>query len=81
MIPGFLHRLNAELNHLVNKSTYVNKIAIKKFHFHSPPAHLNYTAWLGGKSNKYLSFFEYMSCFYRINIWCYGFIRISVNYT
>ncbi len=49
MIPGFLHRFNAELIHLVNVSTYVNKLAIKKFHFHSPPAQLNYTAWLGGK--------------------------------
>ncbi|CAF0869647.1 unnamed protein product [Rotaria sordida] len=48
MMPGFLHRLNAELNYLVNISTYVNKLAIKQFHFHSPPAHLNYTAWLGG---------------------------------
>lgn len=49
MMPGFLHRLNAELHHLVNVSTYVNKLAIKNFHFHSPPAQLNYTAWLGGK--------------------------------
>jgi hypothetical protein len=50
MLPGFLHRLNAELTHLVNISTYVNKLAIKQFHFHSPPSQLNYTAWLGGKS-------------------------------
>ena len=49
MIPGFLHRLNAELIHLGNVSTYVNRLAIKKFHFHSPPAQLNYTAWLGGR--------------------------------
>ena len=49
MMPGFLHRLNAELIHLVNVSTYVNRLAIKQFHFHSPPAQLNYTAWLGGK--------------------------------
>ncbi|CAF3568775.1 unnamed protein product [Rotaria socialis] len=48
MMPGFLHRLNAELNHLVNIATYVNKLAIKQFHFHSPPANLNFTAWLGG---------------------------------
>jgi actin-related protein 10 len=48
MLPGFLHRLNAELTHLVNISTYVNKLAIKQFHFHSPPSQLNYTAWLGG---------------------------------
>jgi hypothetical protein len=49
MIPGFLHRFNAELIHLVNVSTYANRLAIKKFHFHSPPAQLNYTAWLGGR--------------------------------
>ncbi|UJR08550.1 hypothetical protein I4U23_012811 [Adineta vaga] len=48
MMPGFLHRLNAELNYLVNISTYVNKLAIREFHFHSPPSQLNYTAWLGG---------------------------------
>jgi hypothetical protein len=50
MMPGFLHRLNAELMHLVNVSIYVNRLATKQFHFHSPPAQLNYTAWLGGKS-------------------------------
>ncbi|CAF4693899.1 unnamed protein product, partial [Rotaria sp. Silwood2] len=48
MMPGFLHRLNSELIHLVNISTYVNKLVIKQFHFHSPPAQLNYAAWLGG---------------------------------
>jgi hypothetical protein len=48
MMPGFLHRLNSELIHLVNIPPYVNKLAIKQFHFHSPPAQLNYTAWLGG---------------------------------
>ncbi|CAF0902455.1 unnamed protein product [Adineta steineri] len=48
MMPGFLHRLNSELLHLVNISTYVNKLAIKQFHFHLPPSQLNYTAWLGG---------------------------------
>ncbi|CAF0823029.1 unnamed protein product [Rotaria sordida] len=48
MIPGFLHRLHSELIYLVNISTYVNRLVIKQFHFHSPPAQLNYTAWLGG---------------------------------
>ena len=48
MLPGFLHRLNAELKYLVNIPTYVNKLAIREFHFHSPPAQLNYAAWLGG---------------------------------
>ncbi len=49
MMPGFLHRFNEELIHFANVSTYVNRLAIKKFHFHSPPGQLNYTAWLGGK--------------------------------
>ncbi len=48
MMPGFLHRFNAELIHLAHVSTYVNRLAIKQFHFHSPPAQLNSTAWLGG---------------------------------
>ena len=51
-MPGFLHRFNSELTHLVNIPTYVNKLAIKQFHFHSPPAQLNYTAWLGGTSGQ-----------------------------
>lgn len=49
MIPGFLQRFNDELHHLVNVSTYANRLAIKTFKFHSPPAQLNYTTWLGGK--------------------------------
>ena len=53
MLPGFLHRLNSELTHLVNISTYVNKLALKQFHFHSPPSQLNYSGWLGG-SNLHL---------------------------
>ena len=48
MLPGFLHRFNAELTYLVNVPTYVNKLAIRQFHFHAPPAQLNYVAWLGG---------------------------------
>jgi len=54
MIPGFLHRFNAELMHLVNVSTYVNRLPIREFHFHSPPAQLNYAAWLGGKISFFL---------------------------
>jgi hypothetical protein len=51
MMPGFLHRFNAELLHLINLPNYVNRLAIREFHFHSPPAQLNYTAWLGGRFN------------------------------
>ncbi|CAF0835584.1 unnamed protein product [Adineta steineri] len=48
MIPGFLHRFNAELNYLINQPPYINRLAIKQFKFHSPPGQLNYIAWLGG---------------------------------
>ncbi|CAM4743566.1 unnamed protein product [Rotaria magnacalcarata] len=48
MMSGFLHRFNAELIHLANLPAYINRLVIKQFRFHSPPAHLNYTAWLGG---------------------------------
>jgi len=48
MMPGFLHRLNAELTNLVTVAPYVNKLAIKQFRFHTPPSQLNYSAWLGG---------------------------------
>lgn len=48
MIPGFLHRFNAELTHLVQLPIYANRVAIREFRFHSPPSHLNSTAWLGG---------------------------------
>ncbi|CAF0781542.1 unnamed protein product [Adineta steineri] len=48
IMPGFLHRFNAELNYLINQSPYINRLAIKQFKFHSPPGQLNYIAWLGG---------------------------------
>ncbi len=67
MMPGFLHRFNAELIHLANVSTYVNRLTIKKFHFHSPPAQLNYTAWLGG---KFIFLLEYF--FVLFNFFCQG---------
>lgn len=51
MIPGFLHRFNAELIHLASLPAYINRLVIKQFRFHSPPAHLNYAAWLGGKKS------------------------------
>lgn len=63
MMPGFLHRFNAELTHLVNVPTYVKKLAIKEFHFHSPPAQLNYAAWLGGEPMKIFFFVTKTFCF------------------
>lgn len=48
MLPGFLHRIQLELYDLLKQPRYSNKLAIKKFKFHQPPAKANYTAWLGG---------------------------------
>ena len=53
MIPGFLHRFNDELTELIKLPTYANRLGIKQFHFHSPPAQLNYTAWLGGQFHSF----------------------------
>lgn len=47
MIPGFKHRLLAEIRSLLNEPYYKNRTAIKTFKFHSPPAKENYIAWLG----------------------------------
>lgn len=49
MMPGFLHRVQTELQHLIREPRYKNVLAIKKFRFHTPPAKANYTAWLGGE--------------------------------
>lgn len=49
MLPGFLHRLLAEIRHLVEKPKYSNVLASKSFRIHSPPAKPNCTAWLGGQ--------------------------------
>uniref|UniRef100_A0AAZ1XZT2 Actin-related protein 10 n=1 Tax=Oreochromis aureus TaxID=47969 RepID=A0AAZ1XZT2_OREAU len=48
MLPGFLHRLLAEIRLLVEKPKYSNVLASKSFRIHSPPAKPNCTAWLGG---------------------------------
>ncbi|PWA27463.1 hypothetical protein CCH79_00000147 [Gambusia affinis] len=48
MLPGFLHRLLAEIRLLVEKPKYSNVLASKNFRIHSPPAKPNGTAWLGG---------------------------------
>ena len=49
MLPGFLHRIQLELYNLMKQDRYQNKLAMKKFKFHQPPAKANYTAWLGGE--------------------------------
>ncbi|KAG9336440.1 hypothetical protein JZ751_002787 [Albula glossodonta] len=48
MLPGFLHRLLAEIRFLVEKPRYQQVLATKTFRVHSPPAKPNCTAWLGG---------------------------------
>lgn len=48
MLPGFMHRLMAEIKYLVEKPKYNNLLATKVFKIHTPPAKPNYVAWLGG---------------------------------
>uniref|UniRef100_A0A3Q1FD99 Actin related protein 10 n=1 Tax=Acanthochromis polyacanthus TaxID=80966 RepID=A0A3Q1FD99_9TELE len=48
MLPGFLHRLLAEIRLLVEKPRYSDVLASKSFRIHAPPAKPNCTAWLGG---------------------------------
>ena len=50
MLPGFQHRLLAEIRHLVEKPKYSDLLATKSFRLHAPPAKPNCTAWLGGKA-------------------------------
>ncbi|KAK2864086.1 hypothetical protein Q7C36_003240 [Tachysurus vachellii] len=48
MLPGFLHRLLAEIRLMAEKPKYRDALATKSFRIHSPPAKPNCTAWLGG---------------------------------
>ncbi|XP_036398244.1 actin-related protein 10-like [Megalops cyprinoides] len=48
MLPGFLHRLLAEIRRLAEKPRYQQTLATKSFRLHSPPAKPNCTVWLGG---------------------------------
>ncbi|XP_052765993.1 actin-related protein 10-like [Mya arenaria] len=47
-LPGFLHRVQLELQKLLREPRYSNILAVKKFKYHVPPCKANYTAWLGG---------------------------------
>lgn len=51
MLPGFKHRLLLELKELVQSPKYKDRLAIRTFKFHNPPAKENYTAWLGGNNH------------------------------
>uniref|UniRef100_U3F9F7 Actin-related protein 10 n=2 Tax=Micrurus TaxID=8634 RepID=U3F9F7_MICFL len=48
MLPGFLHRLMAEIRYLVEKPKYKEILASKTFRVHTPPTKPNCVAWLGG---------------------------------
>lgn len=48
MVLGLASRLKAELTALLQSDQYRDKLFLKTFKFHSPPAKANFTAWLGG---------------------------------
>lgn len=49
MLPGFQHRLLAEVQELAtSRPKYRDHLAVKTFKVHKPPTKENYTAWLGG---------------------------------
>ncbi|MBN3285335.1 ARP10 protein, partial [Polyodon spathula] len=48
MLPGFLHRILAEMRALLERPKYRQALSTKTFRLHSPPAKPNCTAWLGG---------------------------------
>ncbi|XP_020371653.1 actin-related protein 10 [Rhincodon typus] len=48
MLPGFLHRIMAEIRYLVQKPKYKEVLGAKAFKVHTPPAKPNTVAWLGG---------------------------------
>lgn len=52
MLPGFKHRLRAELYSLLKQPRYAEKLCLPAFKFHRTPAKANYAAWLGGKKLK-----------------------------
>ncbi|MBN3273005.1 ARP10 protein, partial [Polyodon spathula] len=48
MLPGFLHRILAEMRALLERPKYRQALSTKTFRLHSPPAKPSCTAWLGG---------------------------------
>lgn len=48
MMPGFHHRLRAELYRIIDKPKYKHELCMKSFKFHKSPVKENYAAWLGG---------------------------------
>lgn len=62
MLPGFLHRLLAEVRLLVEKPKYRDVLASKNFRIHSPPAKPNCSAWLGGQTLPFSSAHTSICC-------------------
>lgn len=50
MAIGMRARINEELEYLSTSSQYSERLKVRCFKFHSPPAKENYTAWLGGET-------------------------------
>ncbi|KAE8750900.1 hypothetical protein FOCC_FOCC002328 [Frankliniella occidentalis] len=48
MAVGMKARIKEELSYLAASAQYSEKLKLRTFKFHSPPAKENYTAWLGG---------------------------------
>lgn len=48
MALGMRARILSELKNLINSPKYVDKLPLKSFRFHNPPAKGNFVAWLGG---------------------------------
>ncbi|XP_071441346.1 actin-related protein 10 [Hetaerina americana] len=48
MALGMRSRLLSELKNLINSPKYVDKLPLKSFKFHNPPAKGNFVSWLGG---------------------------------
>jgi actin-related protein 10 len=62
MLLGFKARLASEINWLLsNEGAYVKSFHFKKFKYHVPPSHDNYTAWLGGAIFGALDNLDYYS--------------------
>lgn len=50
MAIGMQARIKEELEYLSTSSQYSERLKVRCFKFHSPPAKENYTAWLGGET-------------------------------
>ena len=56
LLPGFKHRLMKELEDLIAKPYYTERLKVRNFKMHTPPGKENYIAWLGGKYHHYFPY-------------------------